>query len=203
MQADLAQHMASLSDKFFGVSVDQCRQMAMANSLRVPQNWMRNKKAGYDWYLNFKTRHKLSVRTPEATSMARATAFNKHTVGEFFANLKKAYDKYEFCPHRIYNMDETGCTTVQKPKQVLSKRGQKQVGKMTSAERGELVTAACTIAADGSSIPPLLLFPRAKMQSHFLCGSLPGTKACAIKGGWMTAEIFANEYLDHLISHTK
>ena len=62
---------------------------------------------------------------------------------------------------------------------------------------------SCTIAADGSSIPPLLLFPRAKMQSHFLCGSLPGTKACAIKGGWMTAEIFANEYLDHLISHTK
>ena len=83
MEADLAQHMASLSDKFFGVSVDQCRQMAyqmaMANNLKVPQDWMRNKKAGYDWYLNFKTRHKLSVRTPEATSMARATAFNKHS----------------------------------------------------------------------------------------------------------------------------
>lgn len=207
MEADFAKHLVSLADKFYGVTVAQCRtmafEMAMANKLKVPASWTREKKAGYDWYSKFKSRHNLSVRTPEPTSLARATAFNKFTVGEFFTNLQKAYDKHQFRPQCIFNMDETGCTTVQKPRQVISQKGTKQVGKMTSAERGELTTVACTICADGSSIPPLVLFPRVRMQPQFLHGNMPGTKVCAVKGGWMTAEIFANEYLDHLIENTK
>lgn len=43
-------------------------------------------------------------------------------------------DKHHFRP------GETGCTTVQTPKQVISEQGKKQVGAITSGERGELVT---------------------------------------------------------------
>ena len=56
-----------------------------------------------------------SVRKPEATSLARATAFNRHTVGNFFDQLGDLYDRYKFEMHDIYNLDETGCTTAQQP----------------------------------------------------------------------------------------
>lgn len=41
-------------------------------------------------------RDKLSIRSPEATSMARATAFNKMTVLKFFRNLYQVMKKNNF-----------------------------------------------------------------------------------------------------------
>lgn len=206
MEEDLAKQLATLADMFYGVSVEQCRKMAytmaVANKIDIPSNWKDLEIAGYDWYLGFRKRHKLSIRTPEATSMARATAFNKTTVKEFFDNLVQVNNKHAFPPERIFNMDETGCTTVQKPKQVLARQGQKQVGSITTAEWGELTTVVCTVSASGNHLPPMFIFPRVNMQHHFRFGGMPGAKGCASKSGWMTVEIFAEEYLDHLISHS-
>ena len=83
----------------------------------------------------------LSRRTPEASSFARSTAFNKQTEGEFFQNLKTVRNRYKYNRICIYNVDETGLTTVRKPVKVLAGRGGKQVGRITFAERGTLVTA--------------------------------------------------------------
>ena len=84
----------------------------------------------------------LSLRTPEATSFARSTAFNKHRrVGEFFQNLKTVRNRYKYNSNCIYNVDETGLKTVRKPVKVLAGRGSKQVERTTSTERGILVTA--------------------------------------------------------------
>jgi len=66
-------------------------------------------------------RSELSLRTMEATSMA-------HTVHEFFTNLRKVQSRHSYQPHNIYNVDETGVTTVQKPGQVLAAKGARQVG---------------------------------------------------------------------------
>ncbi|KAL4712947.1 hypothetical protein ACJJTC_012017 [Scirpophaga incertulas] len=43
---------------------------------------------------------------------------------------------------RIFNLDETGTTTVQKPQKVVAPAGAK-VGKVTSGEKGTLVTTCC------------------------------------------------------------
>ena len=45
-------------------------------------------------------------------------------------------DQHKFQAQDIYNLDETGCTTVQKPGNVVAPKGVKQVGSVTSAERG-------------------------------------------------------------------
>ncbi|XP_036001785.1 jerky protein homolog-like [Fundulus heteroclitus] len=110
-------------------------------------------------------------------------------------------DRHAFPPHMIYNVDETGVFTVQKPQQVVTETGKKQVGSVTSAERGELVTVVCAVNAAGNAIPPMFVFPRVKFKDCFMTGAPPGAKGTATRTGWMNEDIWP-EFLDHLIQHT-
>ena len=80
-------------------------------------------------------------------------------------------------------MDETGVTTVRKPDKIIGRRGTKQTGAITSAERGTLITVVGTISACGNFIPPCFIFPRVKFQRHFLNGAPPGSKGDANPSG--------------------
>ncbi|GLD75025.1 uncharacterized protein AKAME5_002635800 [Lates japonicus] len=151
LEKELADHIKKLSEQFHGLTQKKCRELASElaerNNIPTPSNWTEKGLAGKDWFKSFMSRHHLSIRMPEATSLGRATAFNRTTVGEFFDNLANVMDRHKFPPNMIYNVDETGVTTVQSPKQVVAEKGKKQVGAITSAERGELVTVVCAINA--------------------------------------------------------
>jgi len=93
--------------------------------------------AGADWFAGFLKRNpKITVRSPESTSIARATSFNRHNVESFFTKLAEVVDRHKLQAGDIWNMDETGVTTVQKPSKVVAHKGIKHVGAVTSAERG-------------------------------------------------------------------
>ena len=49
---------------------------------------------------------------------------------------------------------------MQRPSQVLAPTGTRQVGSMTSAERGELVTVCAAVNAYGKKVPAMLIVPR-------------------------------------------
>lgn len=70
------------------------------------------------------------------------------------------------------------------------------------SERGELVTAIYAICANGSVIPPLLVFPRKKYNDPFIRGGPQGCIGKANPSGWSNAEIFV-EYLDHFKEHSQ
>lgn len=54
-------------------------------------------------------RHKdISLREPQATSLARAQGFSKENFKEFFEILKKAIDENKIDATTIFNIDETG-----------------------------------------------------------------------------------------------
>ena len=108
----------------------------------------------------------------------------------FFENLHNVLERHHFCASDIYNIDETGVTTVQRPTKVVAGRGTKQVGKMTSAERGSLVTMCCAVNATGSALPPFFVFPRVYFRDTMLKGALAGSTCTAHPSAWMTADTF-------------
>jgi len=58
---------------------------AIANHKNVPESWIKNKSTGKDWFRGFLKRNaQLSLRTSEATSLSRATSFNRKNVQDFF-----------------------------------------------------------------------------------------------------------------------
>lgn len=109
--------------------------------------------AGKAWTSSFRKRHpELTLRSPEATLLARAQGFNKVSVTKFF-DLEKDRSKTSYPPHRIFNIDETGFKTVQsKSSKILAQKGKKQVGAITSAERGILSTVVCLFVLYGLNI---------------------------------------------------
>ena len=130
--------------------------------------WEINKCAGVDWFRAFLKRNpELAIRKPEATSIGLMSAFNKHNVDLFCNNLHSVLTKYNFSPNDIWNVDETGITTVQVPEHVLAGRGERQVGSVTSAEQGILVTMYNAVNASGSSLPPFYIFPRVHFKISF------------------------------------
>ncbi|XP_063872672.1 uncharacterized protein LOC135107028 [Scylla paramamosain] len=169
----------------------------------MPDNWRNDKYAGKDWFSGFMKRHgqELSIRQPEATSLSRATSFNKHNVELFFSKLSSLMDKYKFEPQDIWNADESGVTTVQKPRAVVAVKGTKQVGSLTSAERGQLVTFCVAVSAIGGSVPPMLIFPR-KNHDNFIRDGPEGSIGACHPSGWMTQDNFLL-FMKHFIKHTK
>ncbi len=88
---------------------------------------------------------------------------------------------------RIFNLDETGVTTVQKVPKVVATEGLKQVGQITSRERGELVTVCVIVSASGQTLPPAFVFPRKNFKEFMMHGSPEGSLGLVDSSGWMAA----------------
>ncbi|EEC15327.1 conserved hypothetical protein, partial [Ixodes scapularis] len=112
----LKEYLLKASKMHYGLTRMQVRSLAyeFATALKrkCPASWEQKKVAERDWFMGFMDRHpELSLRSPEATSLGRATSFNKNNADAFLSNLKSVYDRYKLTPDRIYNCDETGFTT--------------------------------------------------------------------------------------------
>lgn len=202
----LVKYLKTSSNIHYGLTFKTCRSLAYeyANSLNLkyPSQWDIAKTAGKEWMRSFMVRHpELSYRKPENTSLARASAFNKHNVDSFFENYITIQRKYKFTPDRIFNTDETGVTTVLQAPRIIAPAGKKQVGQIVSAERGTLVTVCATVSATGFPVPPMYIFPRVRMKDSFLNNSVPGAIGHTSKSGWVNADIFLS-LLEHIKKHT-
>lgn len=149
-----------------------------------------------------KDNHCLSLRTPEATSIARAGAFDKECVYGFFDKYESILDEYKFTANQIYNVDETGLSTVHKPMKIVAQKGKHQVGALTSGERGLTTTGVCCMNAAREFIPPMVIFKRERKNDCLKKGAPPGTVFGCSTNGWITSELYV-QLLEHFVKSTK
>jgi hypothetical protein len=103
-------------------------------------------------------------------------------------------EKFYFEAQNIYNCDEIGCTTVQKCPKVVASKHCCQVGQVTSAERGTLVTVCFAVNAIGNVLPPFFIFPRVKYNPVFVENGPAGSDGDSYPSGWMTAQKLCQVY---------
>ena len=163
---------------FYGLTKLQTRQLAFrfakTKNISMPNNWREKEAAGEDRLRGFRKRSgNLSLRNPESTSLARSIGFNRPAVNAFFCNLKDVLirDGWLYISPKHLNLDETGVSTVVKPGKVLEEKRVKEIGRISSAERGVTVTMCCCINAIGNSLPPVYIFPRVYFKSYMLKGA--------------------------------
>jgi len=139
-EEELANYIEEMEARFFGLTCQDVRRLAyeFANKNGLvhrfnPEKKMAGKKCLYGF---LKRNNRISLRKPEAASLARAMGFNKPAVHNFFTLYNRVIQENVIQASRIFNCDETGVSTVHKPTKVLASKGKHQIGALTSAERG-------------------------------------------------------------------
>jgi hypothetical protein len=124
---------------------------------------------------NFIRKHpKLAFRTPQLISLARVKSFTKkkkQTLSLTCFNQNRR--KWNLIWRKVYTVDETGISIAQDTRtNVLSVKGKKQVARLSSAERGPLMTAVTCMSASGTFVPPLIVLPKATLKPELLNGTI-------------------------------
>nr|CAI5865938.1 unnamed protein product [Callosobruchus analis] len=147
----LISYCLEMEKRFYGLRTKDVKKMAflLAERNGLPHPFTeKNHSAGWKWLRSFMKRHpQLSFRRPQPTSMGRIKGFKKDKVDEFFDIFEPLMEIIKHSPNKLYNCDETGLTIVQhKTSKVLALKGKRQVGALSSAERGSLVTVVTCIS---------------------------------------------------------
>jgi hypothetical protein len=102
-------------------------QLAIRNDLKHPFNQEKS-EVGKKWLRSFLKRHPVISMRTEGISAARVKGFTSENVARFFDIYESERRKVYHPVHRIFNVDETGKTTVQHGHgKVISMRGKKEV----------------------------------------------------------------------------
>lgn len=65
-----------------------------------------------------------------------------------------------------------------------------------------MATACLAMSAIGNFVPPMIIFPRARLTEQLKKGAPAETLFCCNKSGWTTIDDM-NKYFDHFLSHTR
>ena len=87
------------------------------------------------------------------------------------------------------------------PRKVIATKGVRQVGKMTSGERGATVTVICAMSASGQFLPPMMIFPRKRMLDQLMRGAPAQSVGVCSTNGWTDCDLFV-KWLEHFVKMT-
>jgi hypothetical protein len=171
--------------------LEKVGQFVRKNHIDTP---FKNGTPGEDWFLSFKKRHSLSLKTPQNVEFARKNATDSFIIYGYFDILKKVLDDNNIEPQNIWNLDETSICIDSTKSKVVGARGVRAT-RTTSTSGRENTTVLVMASATGEKAPPLIVFKGAHIWDQWIAPKdteYPGTVYAASKNGWMESEIFQN-----------
>jgi hypothetical protein len=119
------------------------------------------KTPGKEWLPDFPKRPlNLSLQQPYSKALLRASRFNNTVVDKHFDVSEYPVDGNKITAARMFIMDETSHTVVQRSEKIIAQKGRHQVEAITSCERGQNVAGDHLVSASSFYVPPMLIYCR-------------------------------------------
>ncbi|CAH2011006.1 unnamed protein product [Acanthoscelides obtectus] len=163
------------------------------------QTSFKNNRPGDDWYYDFLKMHPaLSVKKPELLQKLRKDARKPEVVYNFYEILRQTLiSKACF----IYNADESGFPSDPSRIRAIDQKG-RPLCRVSGGSGRENTTVLACIGADGSVLPPLVVFTGAAVQPRWVSEKeYPGTRYTTSSNGWMEEPQFFHWFTSTFIPH--
>ena len=141
--------------------------------------------ANPSWCFRFMKRHRLSVRCTTACGQKLPDNWEEK-VQNFQTYVRELISEGQYSPCKIGNMDEVPVTFDAPNNRTVNEIGEKTVRVTTTGHERTNFTAVLSCMADGTKLPPLLIFKRKTMPRE----NLP--RNCVVtcnEKGWMNEEV--------------
>ena len=147
--------------------IDRLCAKGLSPSRHMIQNFAReicHKEIGKSWVSRFLRRHQNELVSKWTLGLDhnRARADSAYKYAKYFELLRKKLEQYQVEPQNIYNMDEKGFLIgiLSKMKRIFSRRRYKEgsIKQIIQDGHREWITTIATICADGSALPPGLIY---------------------------------------------
>lgn len=173
-EATLAKYcvnMPKLGFPLHGEDVKDCIQVVLKKCPR--SNPFKDDRPGSKWLRSFLKRHPdVDKLNTEAISKARALV-SKGSIKYWFNHLREYFadnnclDIFDD-PRRIFNCDETGCQTCPDTGKVLGPKKFKNLYEIKQGSEKESINVLCTYSANGTALPPMVVYPYKRVPSAIL-----------------------------------
>ena len=154
------------------------------------------------WFYEFYKRHadQLSRRRVQGLDISRQEGRSTARLIEYYSCLRDMLFNNKFKQSKIYNLDETPCPIDNVPRYSLWHKSIKEAHVTQSDNRMVLTMMAC-VAANGTSIPPLVIFQGKTMDISYLTDQMEILTATN-DNAYMTQELF-NSWGKHFVELSK
>jgi hypothetical protein len=147
-------------------------------------------KIGKDWVARFLRRHpELASVRPRSMDAVRIKDTSPERLQQWFNDLEKVVAEFNIKPENFYNMDESGFAIGEKEaaRCIINAKIRQQF--QAKPGRQEWVSVVECICADGTGIPPLVIFKAQKLSTQWIPASIHGSWRfnCNSKG-WTSNE---------------
>ena len=188
IELKFVKYIIEMQELGFGLSVIHVKKLAFDLSKSFDKNCLFNEdkaKAGSYWWRSFKERYGLSLRTPEKLAANRAAIGNRENLDDFYDKLEMTLNRLGLSnkPQQIFNCDETWLTIVVKPSKIVTQIGKKIVYSKTFAEKGFTQTVLGCCGADGTAVPPMIIFKGVRLVDGLNQNAPPGLVVRVSKNG--------------------
>nr|XP_023014653.1 uncharacterized protein LOC111504352 [Leptinotarsa decemlineata] len=174
-------------------------------NLKTP---FKNNVPSHDWYLGFMRRHpNLSFKKPEHLQKIRKDARDPFVVYDFYQKINDLMSETSVDqPNKsyfVFNADESGFSSDPSRVRAIGEKG-KALSRVSGGSGRESTTVLACIAADGTYLPPFIVFKGGAVQARWTSEkAFPGTLYGASKNGWMEEPHFYHWFVTSFIPDVK